>query len=222
MKKVLSKKEIKVVIEKLLKEFPDAKAELVHSNTFELLIATILSAQCTDVRVNIITEELFKDLKTPEDYIKLSQEELGERIRTCGLYNSKSKNILGTCHMLIEKFNGQVPGTLEELIRLPGVGRKTANVVLSNAFNTPAIAVDTHVFRVTNRIGLANSNNVLDTEKQLMKNIEKDMWSKGHHVFIFHGRRICKARNPLCDICPVREHCLYYRNVVMSKAKDLK
>lgn len=215
MKKILSKKEIKIVIEKLLEEFPDAKAELVHNNTFELLIATILSAQCTDVRVNIITKELFKNLKTPEDYIKLSQKELGERIKTCGLYNTKSKNILETCNLLIENYDGEVPGTLEELITLPGVGRKTANVVLSNAFNVPAIAVDTHVFRVSNRIGIANSPNVLGTEKQLMENIEKDMWSKGHHVFIFHGRRICKARNPLCDICPVREHCLHYKYVIM-------
>lgn len=212
MAKTLRKEEIKVVIEKLLKEFPDAKAELDHSNTFELLIATILSAQCTDVRVNKITKELFKDLKKPEDYIKLSQDELAERIRTCGMFNTKSKSILGTCKLLIEEFDGQVPGTLEELITLPGVGRKTANVVLSNAFDTPAIAVDTHVFRVSNRIGIANSKNVLDTEKQLMKNIEKDMWSKGHHLFIFHGRRICKARNPLCDICPVTDHCLYYKN----------
>lgn len=211
---MLSKEEIKIVIEKLLEEFPDAKAELDHTNTFELLIATILSAQCTDVRVNIITEKLFKDLKTPEDYIKLSQEELGERIRTCGLYNMKSKNIIETCKLLVEKYNGQVPGTLEELITLPGVGRKTANVVLSNAFDTPAIAVDTHVFRVTNRIGLANSSNVLDTEKQLMENIEKNMWSKAHHVFIFHGRRICKARSPECHVCPVTEHCIYYKEEI--------
>lgn len=209
MKKTLSKKEIKIVVGKLLERFPDAKAELDHSNSFELLIATILSAQCTDVRVNKVTEKLFKELKTPEDYIKLSQEELGKRIRTCGMYNTKSKNILATCKLLIEHYNSEVPNTLEELTTLPGVGRKTANVVLSNAFDTPAIAVDTHVFRVSNRIGLANSTNVLDTEKQLMKNIEKSMWSKAHHLLIFHGRRICKARKPLCDTCPVIEHCLY-------------
>lgn len=220
MKKTLSKEEIKIVIQKLLERFPDAKAELDHENTFELLIATILSAQCTDVRVNIITGELFKDLKTPEDYIKLSQEELGERIRTCGLYKSKSKNILATCNLLIDKFNGKVPGSLEKLITLPGVGRKTANVVLSNAFDTPAIAVDTHVFRVSNRIGIANSPNVLGTEKQLMEKIEKDMWSKGHHLFIFHGRRICKARRPLCDECPVTEHCRHYKAVIQKEEKD--
>lgn len=214
MKGVLSKKKIDTVIEILLKRFPDAKAELDHENTFELLIATILSAQCTDVRVNKVTKKLFKELKSPEDYIKLSQEELGEKIRTCGMYNTKSKNILATCHMLIDEFKGEVPGTLEELTKLPGVGRKTANVVLSNAFDVPSIAVDTHVFRVSNRIGLANAKNVLDTEKQLMENIDKYMWSKAHHLLIFHGRRICKARNPMCDDCPVNHICLYYKNQV--------
>lgn len=208
---MLSKEEIKIVIDKLLKTFPDAKAELDYTNPFELLIATILSAQCTDVQVNKTTSVLFKELKTPEDYTRLSVEELGKRIHSCGFYKTKSKNILATCKILIENYNSQVPSTLEELTTLPGVGRKTANVVLSNVFNTPAIAVDTHVFRVSNRIGLANSTNVLDTEKDLMDNIERKMWSKAHHLLIFHGRRICKARKPLCDICPVSHHCLYYK-----------
>lgn len=211
MKKVLSKKKIKEVINILLETFPDAKAELDHTNPFELLIATILSAQCTDVQVNKTTSKLFKELKTPEDYIKLSPEELGEKIRSCGFYNTKAKNILATCNLIINDHNGKVPTSLEELITLPGVGRKTANVVISNAFDTPAIAVDTHVFRVSNRIGLANSTNVLDTEKELMENIDKDMWTKGHHLLIFHGRRICKARKPLCEICPVNDYCLYYK-----------
>lgn len=210
MKKMLSKEEIKEVLDRLLKEFPDAKAELNFTNSFELLIATILSAQCTDVQVNKTTSVLFKKLKSPEDYIKLSEEELGKMIKSCGFYKTKSKNILASCRILIEKFNGQVPGSLEDLITLPGVGRKTANVVLSNAFDTPAIAVDTHVFRVSNRIGLANSKNVLDTEKDLMENIDREMWSKAHHLLIFHGRRICKARKPLCHICPVTEFCYYY------------
>lgn len=211
MTKVLPKEEIKIVIDKLLERFPDAKAELDHSNPFELLIATILSAQCTDVQVNKTTKPLFEELKTPEDYLKLSEEELGKRIRSCGFYKTKSKNILATCKLLIENYNGKVPGTLEDLITLPGVGRKTANVVLSNIFDTPAIAVDTHVFRVSNRIGLAHSNNVLDTEMQLMENIEKEMWSKAHHLIIFHGRRICKARKPLCEECPVNDYCLYFK-----------
>lgn len=214
MKKVLSQDEIKIVIEKLLELFPDAKAELNYTNPFELLIATILSAQCTDVQVNKTTKPLFKELKTPEDYIKLSEEELGERIRSCGFYKTKSKNILLTCRLLIGNYDSKVPGTLEELITLPGVGRKTANVVLSNVFDTPAIAVDTHVFRVANRIGLADSDNVLDTEMQLMENIEREMWSKAHHLFIFHGRRICKARKPLCKECPLTDYCFYYKTEI--------
>ena len=211
MKKVLPKEDIKIVIDKLLERFPDAKAELDHTNPFELLVATILSAQCTDIQVNKTTKPLFKELKTPEDYLKLSEQELGKKIHSCGFYKTKSKNILATCKILIEDFGGQVPGTLEELITLPGVGRKTANVVLSNVFDTPAIAVDTHVFRVSNRIGLADSNNVLDTEMQLMENIEKEMWSKAHHLIIFHGRRICKARKPLCEECPVNDYCFYFK-----------
>ncbi|CCQ95253.1 endonuclease III DNA glycosylase/apyrimidinic (AP) lyase [[Clostridium] ultunense Esp] len=214
MKKILTKEEIKEVIDILMELYPDAKAELNYSNPFELLVATILSAQCTDVQVNKTTEKLFKEFKTPEDYLKLTEEELGQKIRSCGFYKTKSKNILATCRLLIEKFNGEVPGTLEELITLPGVGRKTANVVLSNAFSKPAIAVGTHVFRVSNRIGLADSKNVLDTEKDLMDNIDKEMWSKAHHLLIFHGRRICKARRPLCDKCPLTDYCFYYREEV--------
>ena len=145
---MLAKEEIKEVIDILMNLYPDAKAELNFSNPFELLIATILSAQCTDVQVNKTTEKLFKDYKTPKDYLTLTEEELGEKIRSCGFYKTKSKNILGTCRLLIENFNGEIPDTLEELTTLPGVGRKTANVVLSNAFSKPAIAVDTHVFRV--------------------------------------------------------------------------
>jgi endonuclease-3 len=211
MKKILSKKEMDNVIEILLKTYPDATVELEHSTTFELLIATILSAQCTDVRVNKITRELFKEYNTPEDFIRLTEEELGEKIRSCGFYKVKSKNIIATSHKIIEDFHGQVPSTMEELTTLPGVGRKTANVVLSNAFGLPAIAVDTHVFRVSNRIGLANSENVLDTEKDLMNNIDREMWSKAHHLLIFHGRRICKARRPLCEECPLTDYCLYYK-----------
>jgi endonuclease-3 len=214
MEKVLSKEEMDEVIGILLKTYPDATVELEHSSTFELLIATILSAQCTDVRVNKITRELFKDYNTPEDFIQLTEEELGEKIKSCGFYKVKSKNILATSRIILEEFNGEVPSTMEELITLPGVGRKTANVVLSNAFGVPAIAVDTHVFRVSNRIGLAGSKNVLDTEKDLMNNIEKNMWSKAHHLLIFHGRRICKARKPLCEKCPVKDYCLYYKELV--------
>lgn len=211
MTKRLKKAEIKEVLKILSETYPDAKAELNFSNSFELLIATILSAQCTDVQVNKTTEKLFAELKTPYDYIELTQEELGKRIKSCGFYNTKSKNILATCHILIEKYGGEIPDTLGDLMSLPGVGRKTANVVLSNAYDIPAIAVDTHVFRVSNRIGLAYSDNVLDTEKDLMKNIDRDQWSKAHNLLIFHGRRICKAQRPLCEECPLTEYCLYYK-----------
>lgn len=212
MKKMLKKKEIDEVIQLLLELYPDAKAELNYTNPFELLIATILSAQCTDVQVNKTTDKLFKELKTPIDYIKLTEEELGEKIRSCGFYKTKSKNILATCKILDENYGGEVPDNIDTLVTLPGVGRKTANVVVSNAFDIPAIAVDTHVFRVSNRIGLADSNNVVDTETDLMNNINKNMWTKAHHLLIFHGRRICKARNPLCQKCPIRPYCFYYQS----------
>ncbi|NMB26487.1 MAG: endonuclease III [Tissierellia bacterium] len=216
---MLTKEEIKEAINILLELYPDAKAELNYSSSFELLIATILSAQCTDVQVNKTTEKLFKDYKTPEDYLGLTEEELGEMIRSCGFYKTKSKNILATSKLIVENFNGQVPDTLEELITLPGVGRKTANVVLSNAFGKPAIAVDTHVFRVSNRIGLADSKNVLDTERDLMDNIDKKTWSKAHHLLIFHGRRICKARKPLCKNCPLTDYCSYFKEEI-NDGKD--
>ena len=212
MAKKLTKKDAKIVIELLLELYPDAKAELNFKNPFELLIATILSAQCTDVQVNKTTSILFNELKIPEDYIMLTEVELGERIHSCGFYNTKSRNILATCNILISKYNSEVPSKIEELVTLPGVGRKTANVVVSNAFDLPAIAVDTHVFRVSNRIGLASSDNVIDTENDLMGIIEKRMWSKAHHLLIFHGRRICKARKPLCERCPLTEYCFYYKN----------
>ncbi|MFS8541781.1 MAG: endonuclease III [Tissierellales bacterium] len=211
MKEMLTKEEAKKVIDILLELYPDAKAELNFSNPFELLIATILSAQTTDIQVNKVTDKLFRDYKTPQDFIKLSEEELAEKIKSLGFYKNKSKNILATCRILVEKYQGKVPDTREELMKLPGVGRKTANVVISNAFGKQAIAVDTHVFRVSNRIGLANSDNVFDTEKDLMNNIDESMWSKAHHLLIFHGRRVCKSRKPLCEKCPLTDYCLYYK-----------
>ncbi len=211
-KDMLKKKEIKIIIDLLLELYPDAKAELDFTTPFELLVATILSAQCTDVQVNKTTAILFKEYRTPEDFLTLTEEELGRKIYSCGFYKNKSKNILESSRILLEEYDGQVPETIEELMLLPGVGRKTANVVVSNAFGVPAIAVDTHVFRVSNRIGLADSKNVEDTERDLMKNIDRNMWTKAHHLLIFHGRRICKARNPLCEECPVSDYCKFYKN----------
>jgi len=205
----LRKEEKLEAIEIILSTHPDAKAELNHENAFELLIATILSAQCTDVRVNIVTKDLFKKYRTPEDYVAVDVEELERDIKTCGLYKSKAKNIKLCCQSLIDNFNSKVPADIDKLQTLAGVGRKTANVVASNAFNIPAIAVDTHVFRVSNRIGIARAKDVLKTELQLQKVIAKEKWTKAHHALIFHGRRICKAQNPMCSTCPVNEICLY-------------
>ncbi len=210
-RKYLKKEEIEFVIAELEKMYPDAKAELDFTNPFELLIATILSAQCTDVRVNIVTADLFKIVKEPLDIVAMPLKELQDHIRTCGLYQTKAKNIKKTCEILAAEHDSIVPDDREILVTLPGVGRKTANVVVSNAFDQPAIAVDTHVYRVSNRLGLAHSENVLETEKQLMKRLPKEIWSKTHHTLIFHGRRKCKARKPDCETCPVRSVCLYYK-----------
>lgn len=207
----ITKEEALKVIEILKNTYPNAKSGLKFTNPFELLIATILSAQCTDKRVNIITDRLFKKYKTPEDFLKLTPEELQEEIRECGLYRNKSKSILETCKILKEKYDSKVPETLEELMTLPGVGRKTANVVLSNAFSKQAIAVDTHVFRVSNRIGLADSKDVFKTEKQLMELIPENLWSLSHHILIHHGRNLCTARKPKCDECPVNFLCLFFK-----------
>lgn len=211
---LLSKNEINEVLNILDETYPDAKSELDHTNAFEMLLATILSAQCTDVRVNMITKDLFKVVKTPEDALNLGFNKLSEIIRPCGFFNTKTKNILKTCEILINEHNSQVPDNKEDLVKLPGVGRKTANVVLSVCFGVDAIAVDTHVFRVTNRLGIVKEKNVEDTEDSLMERIEKNKWSKSHHLFIFHGRRTCKARNPQCEICTVRDYCVYYKELL--------
>jgi endonuclease-3 len=208
----MKKQDIQRVLELLGEAYPDAAPQLEYSNPFELLIAAMLSAQCTDMVVNRVTKELFGKFKTPKDYLTLSEEELARRIREVGLYRAKSKNIIATCKILCENFNGEVPNTREELMTLPGVGRKVANVVLSNAFSVPAIAVDTHVFRVSNRIGLTNAKNVHKTEEQLMQNIDESLWSIAHHRLIFHGRRVCSAKNPKCDMCTINQYCKYYKH----------
>lgn len=204
------KKNIDIILRLLSEAHPDAECELVHSTTFELLVATILSAQTTDKKVNEVTMRLFKEYNTPEKFLNLKQEELEIKFKEIGLYKNKSKNILSMCRTLIEEFNGEVPSTMDELISLAGVGRKTANVVMSNAYNIPSFAVDTHVFRVSNRIGIAKASDVVETEKQLMKIVPKDQWIKTHHTLIFHGRRICMARKPNCEECVIKEYCKFY------------
>lgn len=203
----LTKKEIQSIIQKLREIYPDAKAELDFTSPFELLIATMLSAQCTDVRVNKTTPTLFRVLSKAADIYELDHELLEQIIKPCGLYKSKAKNIRLTCEILDQRYDGEVPKELEQLIELPGVGRKTANVLVSNAFGTPAIAVDTHVKRVSNRIGLVRSDNVDTIEKELMKCIPKELWTIMHHSLIFHGRRVCKAIKPACELCAINNLC---------------
>lgn len=195
----------------LLKEmYPDARCALNYETPFQLLVATMLSAQSTDKTVNRVTEKLFRAYPAVQDFLQLQQSELEEKIKEIGLYRNKAKNILSMCRELVTRFAGEVPSTMEELLSLPGVGRKTANVVLSNAFNIPAIAVDTHVFRVSNRIGLASADNVLDTEKQLLESIPRELWSSAHHWLIWHGRQICDAKKPKCGLCVLNPYCRYY------------
>lgn len=185
----------------------DVRPALIFHNPFELLIAVILSAQCTDKRVNVVTERLFAKAPDAAAIVKMGQADLENEIRDCGLFRNKAKNILATCQILTSKFDGQVPDDFDELQKLPGVGRKTANVVMSIAFDCPAIAVDTHVFRVANRLKLATGETPLEVEQGLQKAIPKEKWSQAHHWLIWHGRKLCKARKPLCSECPLNELC---------------
>ena len=202
MNKLLAKQ----IVERLAGIFTD-KPALNFNTPYELLIAVILSAQCTDERVNKITAELFKEYNTAEKMLTLSQEELEKYIFSCGLYKSKAEHILSASKDIMEKFGGQVPDNLEDLRSLAGVGRKTANVVYSVAFKGAAIAVDTHVFRVSNRIGLVSADNVLNTEKGLMKILNKSDWSRAHHYIIYLGRSFCNAQKPDCLNCPINDLC---------------
>ncbi len=195
------------VLDGLARQHPDAKPELDFRDPYELLIATILSAQCTDKQVNKCTPALFERYPDPAALAKADPKDVEPYIRSCGFYHNKAVNIVSACRDIAERFGGEVPGDREGLESLAGVGRKTASVVLSNAFDVPAIAVDTHVFRVSNRIGLADAKNVEATEKQLMERIPRGKWSIAHHWLIFHGRRVCSARNPKCGECYIRELC---------------
>lgn len=205
-----AKERVNKIIPILKKTYPDAKVALHHKNPFELLIATIMSAQCTDVRVNIVTKDLFKKYKSPADFIKVENSEIEEDIRSTGFYRNKAKNIKSCCLMLIENFDGKVPSTLKELTSLPGVGRKTANVILGNAFDTPGITCDTHVIRLSRRLGLSEKTDPVKLEFDLMEIVPKRKWggwTMFSHLIIWHGRIICKARKPDCPICPIAKHC---------------
>ena len=212
MAKRESTEELKVrvrdVIRRLKQAFPDAKCSLNHSNPFELLVATILSAQCTDERVNIVTADLFRKYKKPEDYLKVSPRELEKDIQSTGFFRNKTKSIQGTSKMLTEQYGGIVPHTMEELLELPGVARKTANVVLGNAFEIKAgVVVDTHVTRLSHRLNFTQAKTAEKIEEDLIPIVPKKDWVIFPHLMIAHGRKICKARNPLCDQCPVEKQC---------------
>lgn len=205
---MLNKKEIRFCLDKIGEMFPDAHCELNHSNLFELVISVLLSAQCTDVLVNKVTKSLFAKYKTPEDYLAVPLEQLQDDIRSIGLWRNKAKNIQKLCQLLIDEYDGKVPMDRDELMKLPGVGRKTANVVVSVAFGIPAIAVDTHVERVSKRLGICRwKDSVLEVEETLMRKVPKEEWSVTHHRLIFFGRYHCKAQNPQCPNCPLLELC---------------
>lgn len=205
---MLTKAQWQYCLDEMERMFPDAHCELVHENPFELLVATLLSAQCTDVLVNKVTKDLFQKYKKPEDYLAVSIEELQNDIRSIGLYRNKAKNIQALSEQLIELYEGIVPPNRDLLTTFPGVGRKTANVVVSVAFDIPAIAVDTHVERVSKRLGLCRwKDSVLQVEETLMKKTPMELWSKAHHQLIFFGRYHCKAQNPNCPACPLLSVC---------------
>ena len=197
------------ILKRLEKVYIDVKPGLHYNNAFELLIATIMSAQTTDRQVNEVTKTLFAKYPDAKSLCVLDIEALEQAIKSTGFYRAKAANIKKTACILEKEYDGGVPQTMQELTKLPGVGRKTANVVLSNAFGIPAIAVDTHVFRVSNRLGLADAKDVLETEKQLMENIPKQKWSAAHHWLIWHGRKVCTARAPKCESCFLADVCKY-------------
>lgn len=212
MKKLLSKNKTAEVLEILEEMHPEASCALNFGSLFQLVCAVSLSAQTTDVSVNKVTPILFEKYPTAEEMASAEPDDIEEIIRSIGFYRNKSRNLIMMAEMLLFEFGGEVPSDMEDLVKLPGVGRKTANVVMSEGFGVPAIAVDTHVFRVSHRIGLSDGKTPDDVEMQLKKKIEKDNWSRAHHLLIFHGRKICHARKPDCEGCMLSQMCLYRRN----------
>lgn len=207
----MKKTEKEKALAELERLYPDAKPALRYTTPYELLVAVILSAQCTDERVNLVTEKLFQNHSTPKQMLSLTQRELEKYIFSCGFYRMKAEHILSATKDILEKYDGQVPNTIEKLMTLAGVGKKTANVVYSVAFGGDAIAVDTHVFRVSNRLGLAKGNTPLAVEEGLCKVIPKENWSKAHHWLIYHGRRVCHSQRPNCQECTLNEWCDAYK-----------
>ena len=201
--------DINKILDILEETYPEAECALKHVNTYQLIVAVVLSAQTTDKAVNLVAPALFEKYPTPYELADAEPEEVAEYIKRIGMYKTKSKNIVGLAKALVENYGGEVPDNYDALVALPGVGRKTANVVLSVGFGHQRIAVDTHVFRVANRIGLTAEKDVLKTELSLMERIPEERWSRTHHSLIFHGRQCCDARKPKCDSCPIEEYCQY-------------
>jgi len=208
---VLQKEKSELIFGLLVKSQPNAKCELCFQTPFELLVAVILSAQCTDIRVNAVTEKLFTKYKTPSDFARMNVKTLEKIIFPCGFYKNKAKNIIACASVICEKYGGDVPQGFDELTSLAGVGRKTASVVQCVAFNIPAMPVDTHVFRVSRRLGLSKSDTVEGVEQDLKNTFAPERWNTLHHALIFHGRYVCKSRKPMCEGCLLREECEYYR-----------
>lgn len=197
----------------LKEKFPEPMCELNFKDRYQLLVSVILSAQCTDKRVNIVTKDLFKKYPTAETMAKANLEELEQEIKPCGFYHNKAKNILSACQKIVSDFDGEVPEDYDKLLSLPGVGRKTANVITSAGFGGDAIAVDTHVFRVSRRLGLASVNTPEKVEQELMKALDKNVWSESHFLMVLFGRYVCKAQRPLCEECGLKEYCKYYKEI---------
>lgn len=204
------KKKVKKVSKKLFEAYPEATCSLDYREPLQLLISTILAAQCTDERVNIVTKDLFKKYRGVEDFANANPEELEQDIKSTGFYRNKAKNIIACCQKLIKEHGGVVPNNIEDLTALPGVGRKTANVVLSNIYGVPGVIVDTHCKRLSNRIGLTENEDPVKIETDLMEIIPQKDWAKFSNNLVYHGRAICDARKPKCEICPISEHCDYF------------
>lgn len=197
----------------LKEKFPEPMCELNFKDRYQLLVSVILSAQCTDKRVNIVTKDLFKKYPTAETMAKANLEELEQEIKPCGFYHNKAKNILSACQKIVSDFDGEVPEDYDKLLSLPGVGRKTANVITSAGFGGDAIAVDTHVFRASRRLGLVSGNTPEKVEQELMKALDKNVWSESHFLMVLFGRYVCKAQRPLCEECGLKEYCKYYKEI---------
>jgi endonuclease-3 len=202
-----AKERVKAIVPILKKTYPDARTTLDHANPLELLIATILAAQCTDARVNIVTKTLFKKYKSAQDWAKAPVEQIQQDIKSTGFYKNKAASIKKSCQMIIDDFKGQVPDTMEDLLKLSGVGRKTANVILGNAFGIPGVVTDTHVIRLSRRLQLSAHSEPVKLEFDLMEIVPKKNWTIFSHLLVFHGRNICQARKPKCEICPVAKYC---------------